>query len=120
VALRDPASAGGVLGRVSLSDAALSGSGTALHGAHIVDPRTGRPAAAARAAWSLAPTAGLADALSTAFMVLTPDGVADCCARDPRIAAWVLVDGPAGPELRACGGTCNRQDAEARQERQVD
>lgn len=58
--------------RVRLRDAALSGSGVEVKGHHIVDPRTGQPAAAALAAWTLCESAAVADALSTAFMVFSP------------------------------------------------
>ena len=70
VGLRAPPDATGALATVELCDAAVSGSGQALHGRHVCDPRTGTPVAGGRAAWSLAPSAALADALSTAFLVL--------------------------------------------------
>ncbi len=69
--------------RVFLSGRALSGSGTEVKGGHILDPRTGRPARGNLAAWASAPTAALSDALSTAFFVMTADGVEACAARNP-------------------------------------
>lgn len=51
---------------------ALGTSGTSERGAHIVDPRTGRPAAGVLSATVVAPTAMEADALSTALFVLGP------------------------------------------------
>jgi thiamine biosynthesis lipoprotein len=77
--------------RRTLRGAAFSGSGTAIQGGHIVDPRTGRPLQNGRRAWAAAPTAAIADALSTAFLVMPREEVRGCCARDPRIAAY-LVD----------------------------
>jgi len=76
-------------GRVILRNRALSGSGTEVKGAHILDPRTGRPAAGAVAAWASHPSAAASDALSTAFMVLSPAGTAAFCRRHP--AVWGLV-----------------------------
>ena len=44
-----------------------SGSGLAVKGEHLVDPRTGHVAARRARAWAVAPDAATADALSTAF-----------------------------------------------------
>jgi len=76
-------------GRVLLRDRALSGSGTEVKGAHIVDPRTDRPAAGHAAAWASHPSAAASDALSTAFMVMSMEEVANFCGRHPAI--WALV-----------------------------
>ncbi len=78
----------GDLRRQTLRGTALSASGTAIKGNHIVNPRTGRPAPPRRT-WVAAPTAAWADALSTAFMVMSLDEVRGCCRRDPRITAFV-------------------------------
>jgi len=79
---------------VPLAHAALSGSGTAVQGAHLLDPRTGAPAARAARAWALAPAAALVDALSTAFFVLGDQAVAGFCATHPEIGA--ALEGPPG------------------------
>ena len=57
--------------RFFLTHASLSGSGLAVKGAHVLDPRTGRPALRQSRAWVLAETAAESDALSTACMVLS-------------------------------------------------
>jgi len=57
--------------RFLLTHASLSGSGLAVKGCHILDPRTGRPALRQNRAWVLADTASESDALSTACMVLS-------------------------------------------------
>ena len=57
--------------RFFLTSASLSGSGLAVKGAHILDPRTGLPALRQNRAWVLADTAAESDALSTACMVLS-------------------------------------------------
>lgn len=56
---------------VVLRDNALSGTGFQYQGAHIMDPRTNRVVSTERQIrWAIAPNATLADALSTAFMVM--------------------------------------------------
>lgn len=69
---------------------ALSGSGTAVQGPHIIDPRTGQPASEWTRAWAGAPTAALADALSTALMVMSESEIRACCCDWPEISAYVL------------------------------
>jgi len=56
--------------RFFLTRASLSGSGLAVKGSHILDPRTGLPAPRQNRAWALADAAAESDALSTACMVL--------------------------------------------------
>ena len=56
--------------RYSLKRCALSGSGVAVKGQHILDPRTGEPASRKSRAWAVTATAAESDALSTAAMVL--------------------------------------------------
>jgi thiamine biosynthesis lipoprotein len=56
--------------RCHLKNASLSGSGLAVKGPHILDPRTGKPALRQNRAWALSETAAESDALSTACMVL--------------------------------------------------
>jgi thiamine biosynthesis lipoprotein len=76
---------------VTLTDAALSGSGVAVKGEHIVDPRTTQPARRQRRAWALAPTAARADALSTAFFVMAEADLTPLCAAHPGIGAVVAA-----------------------------
>jgi thiamine biosynthesis lipoprotein len=83
------AGAGTGPGRVLLRNRALSGSGTEVKGPHIVDPRTGLPAAGHLAAWASHPSAAASDALSTAFMVMSTKDVAAFCRRHPVV--WALV-----------------------------
>lgn len=74
---------------VALSGQALSGSGFEVRGSHIMDPRTGTPAPVnrRRIIWALAPTAALADALSTAFMLMEDAEIADFCAGQEGVEA---------------------------------
>jgi len=57
--------------RFLLRHASLSGSGLAVKGSHILDPRTGKSALRQNRAWALTDTAAESDALSTACMVLS-------------------------------------------------
>ena len=80
--------------RVRLTNEAMGTSGAQYQGAHIVDPRTGRPAAGVLSATAIAPTATEADALSTAFYVMGPEATRRFCRANPRIKAILqLPDG---------------------------
>ena len=57
---------------------------------HILDPRTGQPAEGILSATVVAPTAAMADGLSTAFYVMGPQEALDYCRQRPEIAT-VLV-----------------------------
>ena len=82
--------------RLFLEKDALGSSGTAVKGEHIVDPRTGRPVSAGRRTWAVAASAAAADALSTAWMVLTFEEIAAVCEERPGIGAIVQTgDDPA-------------------------
>ncbi|HUW61258.1 MAG TPA: FAD:protein FMN transferase [Candidatus Bathyarchaeia archaeon] len=60
---------------LALRNGSLSGSGVYAKGSHIIDPHTGKPVENRLAAWSLATTGAEADALSTAFMIMTPEKI---------------------------------------------
>ena len=70
-----------------LSGTALSASGLAVKGSHLIDPRTRRPAARTSRAWASSQSAAVADALSTAFFVMNDGDVAAFCAAHPGIGA---------------------------------
>ena len=76
---------------VPLAHAALSGSGMAVKGAHLIDPRRGAPAVRTERAWALAPSAAVADALSTAFFVWSDTDVAAFCAEHDGIGAALAL-----------------------------
>jgi len=92
VAIRNPERQEETLGSVELRDRSLSGSGLLLHGRHIIDPRTGQPVHGKHGTWAGAPSAAESDALSTAFMVMSPPEVEDYCARHPHISAMILSE----------------------------
>lgn len=72
VPLRDPGDQTSVVRMVTLRQGALSGSGRSLHGEHIVDLLGAGQSAeqSVIAAWAHADSAALADALSTALMLM--------------------------------------------------
>jgi len=89
---------GEVLVRLSARRRAFSASGT-RKGEHIYDPRTGR-AVAGRAAWVSVPCrspaggspAAVAEALSTACMILSEEEIRDLCRDGPGLDTWVLSE----------------------------
>jgi thiamine biosynthesis lipoprotein len=73
---------------------AVSGSGIAVQGEHLIDPRTGAPARRQRRIWSFADNAADADALSTAFFVMTDDALVEFCRQHPGYGAvFIRPDG---------------------------
>jgi FAD:protein FMN transferase len=74
--------------RLMLTHTSLSGSGLAVKGNHILDPRTGQPAPRKNRAWALADTAAESDALSTACMVLSEPEMKEVLAQDP---SWLFL-----------------------------
>lgn len=78
--------------RFFLSHASLSGSGLAVKGAHILDPRTGRPALRQERAWVVADTASESDALSTACMVVNEAELEAVLARNHSWLAFLDTD----------------------------
>jgi thiamine biosynthesis lipoprotein len=70
-----------------LSNGSLSGSGLAVKGQHIIDPRTGLPGSRRNRVWALADTAAESDALSTACMILEEPAMASVAARNDR---WLV------------------------------
>lgn len=94
---------GTLLARVSARRLALSASGT-RKGDHIRDPRTGL-AVRDRAAWVALPwkpdavrsPAAVAEALSTAFMLLPVDEIEELCREGDGVEAWLLREGTADP-----------------------
>ena len=71
-----------------LANAALSGSGLAVKGSHILDPRTGSAAPRQRRAWALADSGAESDALSTACMVLSDRDLEGVLEREP---SWLVI-----------------------------
>jgi thiamine biosynthesis lipoprotein len=88
-----------VLARISARQKAMSASGTRKRD-HILDPRTGRPVRN-RTVWvaveggeegHTGSRAAFAETLSTAFMILPPEEVADLCRQWPGVEAWLVEE----------------------------
>ncbi|MFI7481137.1 FAD:protein FMN transferase [Kocuria sp. M1R5S2] len=95
VGIRHPDDPGAVTWTLLPGDGAVSTSGTYERPAHIVDPRTGRPAGGARSASVVGPDARLAGVLATALVVAGRDGAAWFAGlRD--WSAYVVDPAPAG------------------------
>lgn len=99
VGIQHPREPGAVLGSLRIADRSVSTSGDyeryfikdGIRYHHILDPATGRPAAASRSATVLAPTTILSDALSTAAFVLGPEKGIGLVQSFPGVEA-VIVD----------------------------
>jgi FAD:protein FMN transferase len=115
VALRNPFDPETALGVVWLRNRALGTSGAAFQRfeangkayGHILDPRTGAPADGPASVSVLAPTAALADALSTAFYLLGPAGAAEYIETHPGVGAIFVLEGsePDRPRVITLGLT---------------
>lgn len=111
VALRHPLRPDRRLAEFRLVDRALGTSGSGnqffFHQgrrlAHVIDPRSGRPAEQVLSATVLAPTAAEADALSTAFFVGGEAVAAEYCGEHPEVAAALVLPaaGSGASALRA-------------------
>ncbi|MCO6044922.1 FAD:protein FMN transferase [Aeoliella sp. ICT_H6.2] len=108
VRLRHPLRPQQVVAEFVLVDQALSTSGSATQSfvlggrryGHLIDPRTGWPAEAMHSATVTAPTAALADALSTAFYVMGEEQVATYCAAHPEVQAVLVLPAERPGEVR--------------------
>jgi thiamine biosynthesis lipoprotein len=80
-----------------LSHAALSGSGRAVKGAHVIDGRLQSSDAGWWRTWAAAPSGAVADALSTAFMVMSAEQIQTYCASHDEVSAYALASEDASP-----------------------
>jgi thiamine biosynthesis lipoprotein len=91
VTLSDPSDRKRTLARLDLQDHALSTSGL-VRGSHIIDPRSARPVSGRLIAWACAADATTADALSTAFIVMTEGETEQYCQNHPKTSALIILD----------------------------
>jgi thiamine biosynthesis lipoprotein len=77
---------------------------------HILDPRSGQPAEGILSTTVLAPTAALADALSTAFYVMGVERSLEFCRTRPEIAAVLISPSPQGGGLQMHSTGLNNED----------
>jgi len=95
--LSDPRDGSRILERLTVRQIALAASGVRKRD-HIMDPRTGCPVRDRRAAWVALgrppgiAAAAVADALTTACMLLGWNQIERLCQNSPGAEAWVLQD----------------------------
>ncbi len=99
IGVEHPLNPGRSLGHLRLIDRSVGTSGTAKQHfrsggqryGHILDPRTGRPAEGMVSVTVTAPTAELADGLSTALFVLGPEAAGRLLAHYPEVSALLVT-----------------------------
>jgi FAD:protein FMN transferase len=98
-----PRLASGLIGRLLIRDGAVGTSGAGeqffeVDGrryGHVIDPRSGRPAAGVLGATVVTGDGAAADALSTAFLIGGPDLAERYCASHPETMVVLVPDGTA-------------------------
>jgi thiamine biosynthesis lipoprotein len=111
IAIGDPDRRGRTAATIHLRNRALGTSGGAhqffIEGgrryAHVLDPRTGRPADQVSSATAVAPTAAEADALSTAFFVLGVEATRAYCRKHAGIGAVLVAKAGHVPRVIVTG-----------------
>jgi FAD:protein FMN transferase len=92
VTLSHPMDRSRTLARLDIEHISVSGSGVEK-GRHIIDPRTGRPVESKLATWSIACDAARADALSTAFIVMSESEVMNFCREHADVRGLLILPG---------------------------
>jgi thiamine biosynthesis lipoprotein len=108
IGLPNPRRPGQRLGVVRLCDRALGTSGGQFQSfrhrgrrwGHILDPRTGWPAEGVLSTTVVAPSAALADALSTAFYVMSPQASLSYCQTHPEIGMVMVCPSQQGGDVK--------------------
>ncbi|MBN2589105.1 MAG: FAD:protein FMN transferase [Sedimentisphaerales bacterium] len=91
LSLSNPSNRKQIIAKAYLQNRAIGSSGV-KKGGHIISPRTGHPVEGKAASWSSAPTAAVADALSTAFMIMDLDEIEKYCSNHSDHAAMIILD----------------------------
>lgn len=99
VTLSHPVQTQQILYHVYLKHRAFSGSGL-QKGYHIFNPRTGKAVDDRLAAWASASEGATSDALSTAFMVMTPEEIEEYCRRNTDTKGLFILKHGAANEDR--------------------
>jgi FAD:protein FMN transferase len=107
IGIRHPGQPGRRLGVVRLRNRALGTSGGQFQSfrhqgrryGHILDPRSGWPAEGVLSTTVVAPTAALADALSTAFYVMGPGQSLAYCQTHPEIGVLLICPASRGGDI---------------------
>ncbi len=75
---------------LELKNQAISGSGTDVKGEHIINPQTGLPSNKNLATWVIHPSATIADALSTSFMLMSTDQITKYCLTNEKTTVYLV------------------------------
>jgi len=102
VGITHPTLPGQRFAEVYLYNQALGTSGSARQGfyhqgkkyGHIIDPRTGWPAASYLSTTVISKSAAISDALATAFFVMPLESIQSYCDRNPDVSAILLAENP--------------------------
>jgi thiamine biosynthesis lipoprotein len=119
VAIGHPQRQGDPIAKLRLRDCALGTSGATIQffeasgrrWGHILDPRTGWPVAGQTCVSVIAPSAALADALSTAFFILGPDRAREYCDLHPDVGAVLVSLDDARADVSVVGCACDLQES---------
>jgi len=91
VTISNPKNPDKIVEILHLRNQALSGSGMLSKGFHVINPRTGYPVRDRITTWALAESAAQADALSTAFMIMSTQEIELLCRQHHQISALVAL-----------------------------
>ncbi len=113
VSIRDPYNPGCNLGSIRLVNQGMSTSGSGQQFfvvggrryGHVLDPRTGEPCLRTSSCSVVAPTAARADALSTAFFVMSPEEVKSYCEEHSEVGSILVgaLENAVSGEPLTCG-----------------
>lgn len=101
VGIADPRRAGSLAATVQVRNGAVATSGTAERGAHIIDPRTGRPAGSVASATVVADGLSVADLWATTAVIAGFDDLS--WIRNPALRSGVIIS-PVGAVRRWANG----------------
>lgn len=92
ITVSNPNNPNQVLADVMIKEFSISASGI-KKGDHIFDPVSRQPVIKRNAAWAIASSAALSDALSTAFMIMDIDSILELCKNNDDIGAMIINEG---------------------------
>ena len=96
LSLCDPDDESRSLGQVHARDQAVSSSGVSPTYRHVIDPRTGLAVTPNDNAWAMLGSGTIADALTTAFLVMSPAEVEQYGGQHPDVSGMLLRRVPGG------------------------
>jgi len=92
ITISNPENPEQVLADIQIKEFSISASGL-KKGEHIFDPVLRQPVSRRNAAWAIANSASVSDALSTAFMIMDIDSILKLCETNNNISAMIIEEG---------------------------